>query len=84
MHTVPPTYENLQPPSSDKVQMDTNPAYTVSTAGTIKMEDNSAYQTMTTNSGGRGGGAVSGVNYYEDIIVDRKVKMTQNPTYAVP
>ncbi|XP_065897957.1 uncharacterized protein [Dysidea avara] len=84
MHTVPPTYENVQPPSSDKVQMDTNPAYTVSTVGTIKMEDNPAYQTMTTNPVGGGGGAGSGVNCYEDINVDRKVKMTQNPAYAVP
>ncbi|XP_065912197.1 uncharacterized protein [Dysidea avara] len=83
MHIVPPTYENLQPPSSDKVQMDTNPAYTVPTTGTIKMEDNPAYQTMTTNPGG-GGGAGSGVNCYEDITVDRKMKMTQNPAYAVP
>ena len=83
MHIVPPTYENLQPPSSDKVQMDTNPAHTVPTTATIKMDDNPAYQTMTTNPGG-GGGAGSGVNYYEDVIVDRKVKMTQNPAYAVP
>ena len=83
MHTVPPTYETIQPPSSDKVQMDTNPAYVVSTAGTVKMEDNPAYQIMTTNPGG-GGGAGSGVNYYEDVIINQNVKMTQNPAYSVP
>ena len=84
MHVVGPRRETVQPPLSDEVQMDTNPAYAISTAGTIKMEDNPAYQTMTTNPGGGGGGAGSGVNYYEDVIVDRKVKMTQNPAYAVP
>ena len=83
MHVVGPRRGTVQPPLSDEVQMDTNPAYAISTAGTIKMEDNPAYQTMTTNPGG-GGGAGSGVNYYEDVIVDRKVKMTQNPAYAVP
>ena len=48
------------------------------------MEDNPAYQTMTTNPGGGGGGGATGsrVNYYEDIINDRNVKMTQNPAYA--
>jgi len=83
MHAVVPPHETVRPSLSDEVQMDTNPAYAVSTAGTIKMEDNPAYQTMTTNP--RGGGAVSGVNYYyEDIINDQNVKMTQNPAYAVP
>jgi len=70
------TMSNIPPP-----QMDTNPAYAVSTAGTVKMEDNTAYQTMTTNPGGRGGGAVSGVDYYDDIIDDQNVKMTQNSAY---
>jgi len=80
--TAPPgSYNALRPPQSDKVIMDTNPAYAVTSA--INMEDNPAYQTMTTNPGG-GGGAGSGVNYYEDIINDRNVKMTQNPAYAVP
>jgi len=83
MHAVAPPYETVQPSLSDEVQMDTNPAYALSTAGTIKMEDNPAYQTMTSNPGG-GGGAGSGVNYYEDIINDRNVKITQNPAYAVP
>ena len=65
----------------DKVQMDSNPAYAVSTGGAVKMEDNPAYETMTTNSGGVAG---LGIDYYEDIIHDRNVKMTQNPAYAVP
>jgi len=67
MHAVAPPHETVRPSLSDKVQMNTNPAYAVSTAGTVKMQDNPAYQTMTTNPGG-GGGAVSGVNYYEDIM----------------
>jgi len=83
MHAVAPLHETIRPSLSDKVQMDTNPAYAVSTAGTVKMEDNPAYQTMTTNPGG-GGGAGSGVNYYEDITDERNVKMTQNPAYAMP
>ncbi|XP_065912099.1 fibronectin-like isoform X2 [Dysidea avara] len=83
MQAVAPPYETVQPPAaSDKVQMDTNPAYTVPTTGTIKMEENPAYQTITINPGG-GGGAGGGVNYYEDIIIDKNVKMTQNPAYAV-
>jgi len=82
MHAVAPPHETVRPPLSDKVQMDTNPAYAVSTAGTIKMEDNPAYKTMTANHGGRGE-AGSRVSYYEDIINDQNVKMTQNPAYAV-
>ena len=74
-------YDTVRPPQSDKVLMDTNPAYVVTNA--INMEDNPVHQTMTTNPGG-GGGTGSGVNYYEDIINDRNVKMTQNPAYAVP
>ncbi|XP_065912153.1 uncharacterized protein [Dysidea avara] len=81
MHAVGPTHESVQPPLSDEVQMDTNPAYAVSTAGTVKMEGNPAYQTMTTNPGG---GVGRELYYYEDIINDRNVKMTQNPAYAVP
>ena len=83
MHAVGPTHESVQPPLSDEVLMDTNPAYAVSTAGTVKVEDNPAYQTMTTNPGG-GGGAGREIYYYEDIINDRNVKMTQNPAYTVP
>jgi len=49
--------------------MDTNPVYAVSTAGTVKMDDNPAYHTMTTNS--RSG---FGVYYYENIINDWNVK----------
>jgi len=45
--------------------MDTNPVYALSTADTVKMDDNPAYHTMTTNS--RAG---SGVHYYENIIND--------------
>ena len=68
MQAAAPPYETLQPPAAfDKEQMDTNPAYSVSTTGTVKMEDNPAYQTMTINPGG-GGGAGGGVNYYEDIM----------------
>jgi len=81
MHAVA---ENVQlPPVSDNVQMDTNPAYAVSTTGAVKMENNPAYETVATNPVG-GGGAGSEVNYYEDIINDQNVKMTQNPAYAVP
>ena len=78
MSSIPPPCDTVL---SDKVQMDTNPAYAVSTTGTVKMEDNPAYQTMTTNSGG---GAGYECNYYEDVIFDQNVKMTQNPAYAVP
>ena len=73
--------EVVRPPQSDEFKMDTNPAYAVTS--TINMEDNPAYQTVITNPGG-GGGAGSVVNYYEDIINDRNVEMTQNPAYAVP
>jgi len=65
MHGVTPLHGTVRPSLSNEIKMDTN---AVSTAGTVKMEDSSAYQTMTTNPGGGGGGAGSGVNYYEDII----------------
>jgi len=68
----------VRPQQSDKVIMDTNPAYAVTNE--INIEDNPAYQTITTG----GGGAGSGVNYYEDIINERNVTITQNPAYAVP
>ena len=80
MHADGPTRENVQCPSSDEVQIDTNPAYAASTAGTVKMEDNPAYQTVPTNPGGEVG---SGCIYYEYIIIDSNVKMIQNPAYAV-
>ena len=66
MHASAPSFGNVPPLSSDKIQMDTNPAYAESTGGIVKMEDNPAYQTMTTNPGGAGRGIV----YYEDIIND--------------
>jgi len=72
MDTVAPPY--YETPSSYKVKLDANPAYEVT-----GMEDNPSYQT---NPGGEGAG--NGVDYYEDIINDRNVKMTQNPAYAVP
>jgi len=80
--TVAPSgpYDTVSTPQFDKVRMDANPAYAATSK--IKMEDNPAYQTMTTNPGG-GGGAGSGVNYYEHIIDDKNVKMTENPAYAV-
>ena len=82
--TVAPSgpYDTVRPPQSDKVIVDTNPAYAVSNK--VNIEDNPAYQSMTTNPEGVQGGAGSGVNYYEDIINDRNVKITQNPAYAVP
>jgi len=82
MHAVAPSFGNVQPRSFDNIQMDTNPAYAVSTGGTVKIEDNPAYETMTANPG-RGEDS-SGIKYYEDIIRDQNVKMTQNPAYAVP
>ena len=78
MSSIPPSYDTVL---SNDVQMDTNPAYEVSAAGTVKMEDDPAYEIMATNFGG---GAGSEFNYYEDVIVDQSVKMTQNPAYAVP
>jgi len=64
----------------DKVQMDTNPAYTVSTAGVVRMEEDPAYHSKTTNPGGQGTG--SGVDYYVVSSTDHdKVQLETNLAY---
>jgi len=40
-------YEIVKSPNSDKVHMDANPSYALPKDGTIKMDDNPAYQSMT-------------------------------------
>ena len=50
---IPQPYETTQPPVSNQVQMDTNPAYVVSTAE--KMEDDPAYKGRTRRKAEVGG-----------------------------
>ena len=44
-----------------------------------------AYQEISSHSGRANVNKPAGdVNYYEDIISDQNIKMTENPSYAVP
>ena len=82
-----PVYDTVQDPVSDKVKMETNPAYQVLTSDQVKMEPNPAYQELSSHSGRANVSKqkpAGDVKYYEDIINDQNVNMTENPSYAVP
>ena len=94
-----PVYDTVQDPAvSDKVKMETNPAYQVITSHQVKMETNPAYQEMPSDQNRKGpdpayqelsthsgrANVAGDVSYYEDIIKDQNIKMTENPSYAVP
>ena len=82
-----PVYDSIQDPASHKVKMEPNPAYQVLTSDQVKMEPNPAYQELSSHSGRADVSKqkpVGNVNYYEDIINDQNVAMTENPSYAVP
>ena len=83
-----PVYETVQDPAeSDKVKMESNSAYQVLKSDQVKMESNPAYKELSSQSGRadvskqKPAGSVS---YYEDIINDQNVPMTENPSYAIP
>ena len=79
-----PAYQVL---TSDQVKMESNPAYQVSTGDHVKMESNPAYQKLSSRSGTADVSKqkpAGSVNYYEDIINDQNIPMTENPSYAIP
>ena len=81
-------YDTVQDPAvSDKVKMESNPAYQVLTSDQVKMEANPAYQELSSHSGRADVSKqkpAGSINYYEDIINDQNVPMTENPSYAIP
>ena len=83
-----PLYETVHdPPVSDKVKMESNPAYQMLTSDQVKMKSNPAYQELSSHSGKADVGKqkpAGSVNYYEDIINDLNIPMTENPSYAIP
>ena len=83
-----PLYETVHdPPVSDKVKMEPNPAYQVLTSDQVKMESNPAYQELSSHSGRADVSKqkpAGNVNYYEDIINDQNIPTTENPSYAIP
>ena len=83
-----PLYDVVQDPAvSDKVIMEPNPAYQVLTSDQVKMQSNPAYQELSSHSGRADVSKqqpAGNVNYYEDIINDQNIPMTENPSHAVP
>ena len=94
-HTVtgspPVTMRNIavndtvqDPALSDKVKMESNPAYQEMPSDQNRKGPDPAYQEISSHSGRANVSKPAGdVNYYEDII-DQSIKMTENPSYAVP
>ena len=79
-----PVYDIVQEPAvSDKVKMQSNPAYQVLTSDTVKMQSNPAYGELSSHSG-RTNVSKQTPTGYEDVVDDQNVKMTKNPSYAVP
>ena len=79
-----PAYQVL---TSDHVKMESNPAYQALTSDQVKMESNPAYQELSSHSGRDDVSKqqpAGNVNYYEDIINDQNIPMTENPSYALP
>ena len=77
-----PTYDIVQ----DPVKVQPNPAYQV-TSDVVKMQSNPAYQELSYHTGGVNvtkQKPVGNVSYYDDIINDQNIKMTENPSYALP
>ena len=79
-----PVYDTVQDPAvSVKVKMETNPAYQEMPSD---QGPDPAYQDLSSSRSGRANVSkpAGDVNYYEDIIKDQNIKMTENPSYAVP
>ena len=79
-----PVYATVQDLVSDKVKMETNPAYQDLPS---KKAPDPAYQELSSYSGRASVSkqkSAGDVNYYEDIINDQNVTMTENPSYSVP
>ena len=81
-----PVYDNVQDPAaSDKVKMETNPAYQEMPSDQNRKGPDPACQELSSHSGRANVSKPAGdVNYYEDIINKQNIKMTENPSYAVP
>ena len=79
-------YDNVQDPvASDKVKMETNPAYQVLSSDQNRKGPDLAYQELSSHSGRANVSKPAGdVNYYEEINNDQNITMTENPSYAVP
>ena len=79
-------YDNVQDPAvSDKVKMETNPAYKELPADQNRKGPDPAYQELSSHSGRANASKPAGdVNYYEEIINDQNINMTENPSYAIP
>ena len=81
-----PVYNTVQDPvASDEVKMETNPAYKEISADQNRKGPDPAYQEISLHSGRANVSKPAGdVNYYEEIINDQNITMTENPSYAVP
>ena len=81
-----PVYNTVQDPvASDKVKMETNPAYQVLSSDQNRKGPDPAYQELSLHSGRANvSEPAENVNYYEDIINDQNITMTENPSYTVP
>jgi len=82
-----PTYNIVQDPV--KVQPMTNPVYQETTfdINIVKMQSNLAYQELSSHTGRINvtkQKPVGNFSYYDDINNDQNIKMTENPSYAVP
>ena len=69
-----PTYQMMQSEEPDKV---VRPIYEVPTTDTIKTEENPVYQTNL-------GGSRGIENDYINLTTDQDIKMSKNPSYAMP
>ena len=81
-----PVYDTVQDPVSDKVKMETNPAYQELPSDQPKKGPDPEYQELSFYTGGASVSKqkpAGDVNYYEDIINDQNITMTENPSYAV-
>ena len=79
-------YDTVQDPVSDKVEMETNPAYQKLPSDQVKKGPDPAYQELSSYTGRASVSKqkpAGDVNYYEDII-DQTITMTENPSYATP
>ena len=65
--------------------METNPAYQEMPSNQNRKGSDPAYQELSSHSGRANVSKPAGdVNYYEDIISDQNIMMTENPSYAAP
>ena len=78
-------YDTVQYPAvSDKVKMETNPAYREMPSDQNMKCPDPAYSDLSSWKSYNVTKPVGDVNHYEDIINDQNIKMTENPSYAVP